>query len=174
MKPNPTNEVRAAFPERDANDPGHARLAEALTGKSDPPPTVFDALTGLINAHDSGVDAADILDMIDTDARAAVQREIADARAESTHTPGPWEVGPDLGSGIVIRADKGRGLVGFAVFRNNAALLAAAPSLLEALHATLDRLDYLTQDASAEDAYGNEQAAKIARAAIARATGGVA
>ncbi len=105
MKPDPANEIRAAFPERDPTDPGHAKLAAALTETTE-------------------------------------ERE---AR---------------ISAGVAALA---------AAKTARKAARKTAPSLLGACADALDRLDYLTQDASAEEADGNERVAKKLRAAIVHA-----
>ena len=94
----------------------------------------------------------------------------------STHTPGPWDIGPMEGNqGVRIWQtdnDKNvKAIIGFVIQRKpsreldaeteaNARLIAAAPDMLAALKNMLD---------NHEDGYG-EEAAEQARAAINKAT----
>jgi hypothetical protein len=90
------------------------------------------------------------------------------------HTPGPWKIEPELRSDIVrIMPDNGivqGSLVPVAsrVSPENAALIAAAPDLLEALREVVNTFT--------PEAWPEPQRSMLmnARAAIAKATGGAA
>ncbi len=95
-----------------------------------------------------------------------------------THTKGPWHVGERRGEHIAIKhSDHAPGAISWtlalAVARPtwaaqaeaNARLIAAAPDLLEALR-------LIAEQDPAENALDPQWAARIARAAIAKATGG--
>jgi len=111
---------------------------------------------------------------------------------KSKHTPGPWEAGdgvilcadPDMAIGSVFPCDRdksphGSGFAYGEVTKANARLIAAAPELLEACKA-LDHWLYEVGSARAngESVYSytelqsmRDNAAELARAAIAKATG---
>ena len=80
----------------------------------------------------------------------------------SKHTPGPWRIGAIESGMVAIDGANGEEVTGF-VFREDGRLIAAAPDLLEALKALLERYAL---------AIGNEGIECYqARAAIAKATG---
>lgn len=90
------------------------------------------------------------------------------------HTPGPWIV---LNDGLTISEESRRDVIPFEVAkvvdgsnedRANAHLIAAAPDLLSALERMLNAYE---ADKVRGCAFGNDQAADQARAAIAKAEG---
>jgi|SRR5689334_19242645 len=105
---------------------------------------------------------------------------MANDRNEAKHTPGPWRVvererddnaaySIESESGIIV-ANVISGL-GLETEAANARLIAAAPDLLAALHALLDRIDHHFGDTH-RYGQGNEwREQEDARAAIAKAGG---
>ena len=95
---------------------------------------------------------------------------------KTNHTPGPWELDYDKGSTQDILSRRHGGICTVrragrhdnATFAANARLIAAAPTMFDLLTAA-DRLEELTGENLA--VYARTFAA-LARAAIARATGG--
>ena len=95
---------------------------------------------------------------------------------KTNHTPGPWELDYDKGSTQDILSRRHGGICTVrragrhdnATFAANARLIAAAPAMFDLLTAA-DRLEELTGENLA--VYARTFAA-LARAAIARATGG--
>lgn len=104
------------------------------------------------------------------------------------HTPGPWIYGPETGpdctridaeNGRVIAAVRSREITSWEQSRPiyswseegaaNARLIAAAPELLEALHACRKELSAWMRDHGSD--IGTQEAVTKARAAIAKATG---
>ena len=97
------------------------------------------------------------------------------------HTPGPWVVDPAVRQGFTVYAPKEGFIVGtqdeegrFGAIESkaNARLIAAAPDLLEALQDVCARLLY--RGVSTNAGHPDRTALEVARAAIAKATGGEA
>ena len=95
------------------------------------------------------------------------------SREAMKHTPGPWVVDPAVRQGFTVYAPKEGFIVGtqdeegrYGAIESeaNARLIAAAPELLEALKSVIAWLD-----APDESAFSDSE---LARAAIAKATGG--
>ncbi len=82
----------------------------------------------------------------------------------SKHTPGPWEVSPQVRAAVLIGVAKVSLPDGSEENRANARLIASAPDLLEALEAIVESVD-------AETAAIFEHLVWAARAAISKATG---
>ena len=89
------------------------------------------------------------------------------------HTPGPWQVGEEAGSEMIIYAPDGFAVASTVVFHRNydqsrsanARLIAAAPELLESLQALETLFAPKARDSTAATWIDK------ARAAIAKATG---
>lgn len=92
------------------------------------------------------------------------------------HTQGPWAATPDQHHNQIIKTQYGK-FIGLVPDRDeidhgNAALIAAAPELLEALKEVADILDMLMHVRDVQPQEGSP--AFKARAAIAKAEGGAA
>lgn len=154
-------ELAKAFPERAANDPGHDRLAEALSK----PETDAEALSRLLRESDETT-------------------RLVESVSKPTHTPGPWMVHhePSLNR-FAVRAEPfgTKTILSVSYWERtlpwdrehaeaNARLIAAAPDLLEACKALVEYRDIIKQNYP--DLPGLIRGMEAARVAIARATGG--
>ena len=97
------------------------------------------------------------------------------ASTRPTHTPGPWDVEPkgsrhfvDGADGLTVAYLDRAGVRERSEIEANARLIASAPELLEALEAVLPDLEHYV----ATHGPGPDKRLAIARAAIAKATGG--
>lgn len=109
------------------------------------------------------------------------------SREAMKYTSGPWVVDPAVRQGFTVYAPKERFIVGtqdeegrYGAIESeaNARLIAAAPDLLEALKDLLDEAEWLRREYSHDrerdgwDALEEDPCFTVARAAIAKATGG--